>query len=76
MSEPAHIQIGEDSHDVGETDCIPCRIGYPRPHSCGGLMHGAFVADDRQNDHLGPGTLVETKCDRCGETRVVVEPDD
>lgn len=50
-----------DTHATGKHRCDDCAPGFPRPCTCGGLVHGELVAvpDD--------GYVQITRCDRCGE---------
>lgn len=47
-------------HSRGDIKCGHCYYeGYPKPHSCGGLLHIS-------NDELGDDYLmVVEKCDKC-----------
>lgn len=53
-------------HRVGDPNCDEGWCGggeFPKPCSCGGLIHADFGDEDADGDYW-----LYTKCDRCGES--------
>jgi hypothetical protein len=63
----ATFTLGEHlyEHRIGDATCTAgwCGSDYPRPCSCGGLVHADFGDEDRDGDYW-----LYTACDRCRTT--------
>lgn len=59
----AKLIIDFSEHYVGDKECSGCWDGYPKPCSCGGLIHACFGDENYDGDYW-----LYYKCDMCGET--------
>jgi hypothetical protein len=57
------FKIDISEHAVGDKECSGCWGEYPKPCSCGGLIHAEFGDENADGDYW----LMYT-CDKCGDT--------
>lgn len=60
MREPYTWEYFFEDHEIGNPKCDWCFTdGYPKQHSCGGLIHIHYEDDDGINCYF-------IRCDKCG----------